>query len=65
MPRVGDVIEYTTFFGDLRTVRVEGVEAEIKNGQPGFYGVLLDAHGEEAGLNVWGYDYQIVRTVRS
>jgi len=60
MPKVGDVIEYTAF-GDLRTVRVTNVEADIKNGEPGFDGILLDLYGEETGLTVWGYDYQIVR----
>jgi hypothetical protein len=56
---VGSVIEYETFGGGLRVVRVEVVEANIKNGLPGFDGTVVE--GPDRGMSVWGYDDQIVR----
>jgi len=55
----GDVIEYRDFLGDLRVVRVELKEDDIKNGMPGFDGTVVS--GPEKSESVWGYDYQIER----
>lgn len=56
---VGDVVDYYTTFGDdLRTVMITDKEPDVKNGRPGFDGVVIS--GPEAGLSVWGYDWQIV-----
>lgn len=57
---VGDVIEYRTFGGDIRRVRVTFKSDDIKNGLPGFDGDLVNGKG-----TFWGYDDQIVRVVRS
>lgn len=51
--KVGSVVEQRTFGGGTRLVRVTAVEADVKNGRPGFDGV-------SAGESVWGYDEQIV-----
>jgi hypothetical protein len=54
----GDVIVYQTFGGGLRRVRVLGRLPDVKHGRPGFDGTVVS--GREKGLDVWGYDYQIV-----
>ena len=51
----------------LRVVRVQTKERDIKNGRPGFDGVVLH-HVEEAIAQldqnlVWGYDDQITRII--
>lgn len=51
---VGDTIVYRTFGGEARTVLVTEKEDDVKNGRPGFDGVTED------GVDVWGYDEQIV-----
>lgn len=57
---VGDTITYTTFGGhQSRTVRVTHKEDDIKNGRPGFDGVVI--LGPETDLEVWGYDDQITK----
>lgn len=56
----GSVIEYTPFGGGTRRVRVAGTDSDIKNGRPGFDGVLVNA-GDVTGMEVWGYDSQITR----
>lgn len=65
---VGDIVEYSA--GERRRVRVEHKDADIKNGSPGFDGVMVDAagrilyrDGEPAG--VWGYDDQITKIERA
>jgi hypothetical protein len=65
--RVGDVVKYRTFGGQLRRVRVTRKEADVKNGEPGFDGKLLDTIERGALVKasawheeVWGYDRQIV-----
>ena len=55
--KVGDVIRYRSFGGDIRTVRVEGKEEDIKNGYPGFFGT------DSEGGGVWGYDNQIIALI--
>lgn len=65
--KVGSTIRYQSG-GEVRTVRVETKEQDVKNGSPGFTGVQLDASGEpmkgnlldEPVRRVWGYDEQIV-----
>jgi hypothetical protein len=61
----GDVIWYRPFGGGLRRVIVEERLADVKNGRPGFDGLVLS--GPEKGVAVWGYDDQIVplRSVRN
>lgn len=54
---VGDTITYRAFGGVLRVVRVEEKDPDIKNGQPGFDGTVIE--GPDAGMSVWGYDDQI------
>ena len=67
--QTGDVIEQCAFGGVLRFVRVEGREADVKNGRPGFFGKLCDKQGQEVGGDdpigngVWGYDSQVVRVM--
>lgn len=63
--RVGDIIAYYVG-GEYRRVELNEVSADIKNGEPGFAGYLLDMEGErryDTGwtsdatkpLEVWGY----------
>lgn len=60
--RVGDIVVHTTFTGLRRRVRVTRRAADIKGGQPGFDGKLVDAEGRlPAGTVVWGYDEQVER----
>lgn len=54
---VGDTISYTPFGGGVRRVRVVESFADVKNGEPGFDGIVLD--GPEEGATVWGYDRQV------
>jgi len=58
----GDLIEYQTFGGGTRIVRVEAREEDIKNGSPGFDGIVVGGSAEY-GASVWGYDDQITRVV--
>lgn len=52
---VGDIIEYSPYGGGLRRVKVTAKVEDIKNGEDGFEGVLVD--GE---LEVWGMNSQIL-----
>jgi hypothetical protein len=58
---IGDTIVYSPFGGGERTVLVKNKEADVKNGEPGFDGVLTDPNVEYPG--VWGYDFQIIRVL--
>jgi hypothetical protein len=64
----GDIIRYNAFGGCGRTVLVEEKDDDIKNGRPGFHGVMVDSNlkplPEKDGMGVWGYDSQIVRVVK-
>ena len=63
----GSIIIYSPFGGGTRRVRVECRESDIKNGRPGFDGVLVsqtDGDATEDGDGVWGYDDQIIRVVK-
>ena len=57
---VGDIVRYETYTGELRTVKVTGKHAEIKNGKSGFDGHI---HGAEFD-KIWGYDAQIIRVFK-
>lgn len=59
--KVGSVIEYRAFGGDIRRVLVEEKDADIKNGQAGFCGTQ---QGGACHTGCWGYDDQITRVVR-
>lgn len=60
---VGDTLEYRTFTGAIRKIVVTNSYDDVKNGQPGFDGTLVDP--DPSGWNdVWGYDDQIVRVTR-
>ncbi len=54
--RVGSVLVYSPFGGGERRVQVDTKEEDIKNGRPGFAGVMVPSGG-----SVWGYDDQILR----
>lgn len=59
--KAGNLIEYAAFGGERRIVRVTVKEPDIKNGRPGFDGVVESTRG--IGQSVWGYDSQITRIV--
>jgi hypothetical protein len=59
----GDLVIYRPFGGGTRRVKITAKYDDIKNGRPGFDGVLVDDAGALGGndaLSVWGYDDQIV-----
>ena len=62
IPRVGDTIVYQKVHR-TRTVLVENVLADIKNGRVGFTGVVTE--GPEATLDVWGYNDRVIPIVRT
>jgi hypothetical protein len=69
--KYGDVVEYVNYAGVHRIARVSAVVADIKDGRPGFDGVLQvqDADGtyrdsDEPFRSVWGLDEQLVRVLR-
>jgi len=55
---IGSVIEYTSG-GVLRVVLVDEKESDIKNGRPGFGGIVIE--GPDRDMSVWGYDADIER----
>jgi hypothetical protein len=58
----GDTIEYAAFGGEVRRVRVISREADVKDGEPGFVGEIVDGTcGDDAMC--WGYDRQIMRVL--
>ena len=65
--RVGDEVEYATFGGGIRVVTITDVLEDVKNGYPGFDGIILGGGAQirdEAGdraikETVWGYTDQI------
>lgn len=58
---VGDEVAYRTSGGELRYVRVDLKDEDIKDGSAGFEGVIVssDVRGERPGESVWGYDSYI------
>jgi hypothetical protein len=58
---VGSIIVYRPFGGGERMVKVTAKESDVKNGESGFDGEIID--GAEDGREVWGYDSQILRVV--
>ena len=65
--KAGDTVHYLDFAGTRRTVLVESVSDDIKNGRPGFEGVLLHttslADVRDGPEYVWGYESQITMVV--
>jgi len=61
----GSVIEYVSFEGARRRVKVDIVDPAIKNGRPGFDGVIVRSPAGDlrAGEPVWGYDSQITEVI--
>lgn len=57
---IGDRVAYMSFGYIRRIVEVTFKSEDIKNGQAGFDGVVVN--GPEAGTSVWGYDDQILAT---
>jgi hypothetical protein len=51
----GDTVEYATFGGGIREVKVTDVLENVKNGFPGFDGVIVGTVND----TVWGYTDQI------
>jgi hypothetical protein len=62
---VGDIIEVETIGGKIRRVLVQYREDDIKDGQPGFEGLIVSAGpgGGERGAAAWGYDDRVLRRV--
>lgn len=58
-PKIGDVVWYRTFGGELRQVKVTGIDREGKNGRLVFDGQLMGDGNH--GKMVWGYFGQIGR----
>lgn len=54
---IGDIVYYRS--GVMRDVLVDEKDEDIKNGRPGFGGIVQS--GPDKGMNVWGYDSQIER----
>lgn len=65
--KVGDVI-WQEIGPWSRHVLVTKRAANIKNGRPGFDGLLCDSHGnvcgDRFGPGVWGYDYEVAKVVK-
>lgn len=59
----GSVIKYRAFGNELRTVKVDERESDIKNGRPGFFGTQIKDGEVKPGLDCWGYDDQIVEVI--
>ena len=58
---VGDLVTYSPFGVGTRTVRITERDVDIKNGYPGFSGVVTYNVGDatKPGDLAWGYDDQI------
>ena len=59
--KIGDVIECSSFSVAVLRIKVMNKEEDIKNGRPGFDGVLLN--GPDVGCLVWRYDSQILNVI--
>lgn len=58
---VNDVVEQYIGSEDSRLVRVTEKKTPIKNGRPGFYGVIVNRRGDQIELGqCWGYDDDIL-----
>lgn len=58
----GDLVRYETFGDNTRLVEVTAVLDDVKNGEPGFDGIVVE--GPETGMNVWGYSSQVLEVMR-
>jgi len=52
----GDYVAYSTFSGEKRVCLVTERYPDVKNGIPGFDGIIT---GPDGDVGVWGYDSQI------
>jgi hypothetical protein len=65
---IGDTVETGSLVGP-RLVLVTSRSQDIKNGSPGFDGLLINEKGlvlydgEPGWATVWGYDHQIRRVI--
>lgn len=60
--KIGDVIRQELPGGGSRLVRVTDRLNVVKNGLPGFHGVVVDGNGntlQSRYATVWGYDYEV------
>ena len=66
---VGDVIEYDVLSesGENRVVEITDKFENIKNGRPGFDGVVVEPEDDniEVGDRVWGYDDRVIRVIET
>lgn len=62
---VGDTVTYVPFSGGERRVEVTARLDDVKGGQPGFDGQVINPETDLCtGEWVWGYDEQIVKVTR-
>lgn len=57
-PKVGDIVQYQSLYS-IRKVKITNIESDIKDGRPGFEGIIVS--GPEKGAEVWGYLDYIIR----
>jgi hypothetical protein len=63
--RPGDIVTYRAVAGGARRVRVTETSDDLKNGWPGFHGVVVSTSGKDTaavGTECTGYDAQIEHT---
>lgn len=60
----GDIIEVRVG-GKVRRVLVESREADIKDGEPGWDGLIVSStdRKDERGASVWGYNSNVIRRI--
>ncbi len=56
---VGDIVEYCTYSGGIKTIRVAEVRNDLKNNAPGFVGEQLMPGFY--GNYIWCYKSQVIR----
>jgi len=60
---IGDIIEYRNFGGEILKVLVDEKEEDIKNGESGFSGDIINCKDDDE-KGVWGYDSQIIEVIK-
>jgi hypothetical protein len=60
---IGSILEYQTFCGTTRRVRIDEKSDNIKNDKAGFGGYVVDINNKLTNHSVWGYDYQITNII--
>ena len=61
--KIGDIIEYRNFGGEILKVLVDEKEEDIKNGESGFSGDIINCEDDDE-KGVWGYDSQIIGVIK-